>query len=158
VLGIVTPFMSTSFSIYISRLIPKIQIAVPPFRWLAISSVFTSLLIAATIDYLRKARRFRPKYELAYKAALALVITLNVWLTAHSIVFGAFSKPTYTAPVGFSDSGFTPKNATRPDEIPNTPSVVITPEGGASEIINWLPAYREIAVRVDQPSEVRLKT
>jgi 6-pyruvoyl-tetrahydropterin synthase-like protein len=158
ILGIATLFMSTSFSIYISRLIPKIQIAVPAFRWLAISSVFTSLLIAATFDYFRRARTFRPKYELAYKGALALVIALNVWLTAHGIIVGAFSKPTYSAPAGFIDSGFTPKNATRPAEIRNTPTVVITPEGGANEILKWLPTYREIAVRVDQPSEIRLKT
>jgi len=42
--------------------------------------------------------------------------------------------------------------------MPNTPSVLIKPEGGASEILKWLPTYREIAVRVDQPSEIRLKT
>ena len=158
ILGIVTPFMSISFSIYISRLIPKIQIAVPPFRWLAISSVFTCLLVAATIDLLRSSHSFRPKYELAYKAALAVVIGLNVWLTVHGIIFGAFSQQTYSAPPGFTDSGFTPKNATGPGEMPNTPTVVIKPEGGASEILKWLPTYREIAVRVDQPSEVRLKT
>ena len=158
ILGIVTPFMSTSFSIYVSRLIPKIQIAVPPFRWLAISSLFTSLLIAATIDLLRKARGIRPKYELAAKAALVVAIALNVWLTAQGIILDAFTKQTHGAQVGFSDSGFTPKDATRPGEMPNTSSVVIKPEGGASEILKWLPTQREIAVRVDQPSDVRLKT
>jgi 6-pyruvoyl-tetrahydropterin synthase related domain len=158
ILGIVTPFMSISFSIYISRLIPKIQIAVPPFRWLAISSVFTCLLVAATIDLLRSSHSFRPKYELAYKAALAVVIGLNVWLTAYGIILGAFSQQTHSASPGFSDSGFTPKDATRPAEMPDTPSVVIKPEGGVSEILKWLPTHREIAVRVDQPSEVRLKT
>src|SRR5215510_2619588 len=158
ILGIVTPFMSTSFSIYVSRFIPKIQIAVPPFRWLAISSLFTSLLIAATIDLLRRTRGLRPKYELAAKAALVVVIALNVWLTGQGIISDAFTKQTHTAQVGFSDSGFTPRDATRPAEMPNTPSVVIKPEGGASEILKWAPTYREIAVRVDQPSEVRLKT
>jgi hypothetical protein len=160
ILGIVTPFMSTSFSIYISRLIPKIQIAVPPFRWLAISSVFTSLLVAATIDLLRRSHSLRPKYELAYKTALCVVIALNLWLTVHGIIFGAFSQQTYSAIAfqGFSDSGFTPKDATRPAELPNTSSVVIKPEGGAVEILKWLPTHREIAVRVDQPSDIRLKT
>jgi 6-pyruvoyl-tetrahydropterin synthase related domain len=158
ILGIVTPFMSTSFSIYISRLIPKIQIAVPPFRWLAISSLFTALLIAATIDLLRRTHGIRPRYELASKAALVMAIALNVWLTAHGIILDAFTKQTQNAAVGFSDSGFTPKDATRPGEMPNTPSVMIRPEGGASEILKWLPTYREIAVRVDEPSEVRLKT
>ena len=160
ILGIATPFMATSFSIYISRLIPKIQIAVPPFRWLAISSVFTSLLIAATIDCLAKEGTFRHRYELAYKTALVLVIALNVWLTAHGIIFGALSRPTQTATPGssFIDSGFTPKNSTRPAEIPNTPSVVVTPDGGATEILKWLPTHRDIAVRVEQPSDVRIKT
>ena len=42
--------------------------------------------------------------------------------------------------------------------MPDTAAVVITPEGGASEVLQWLPTHREIAVRVDQPSELRIKT
>lgn len=158
ILGILTPFMSTSFSIHLSKLIPKIQIAVPPFRWLAISCMFTSLLVAASVDLLRKPQGLRPKHELAYKLSLGAVIVLNLWLTAHGIILGGLAKPTYSPPLQFVDAGFTPKDSTRPSNMPDTATVVITPEGGASEVLKWLPTHREIAVRVDQPSELRIKT
>jgi hypothetical protein len=158
ILAILTPFMSTSFSIQFSKLIPKIQIAVPPFRWLAISCMFTSLLVAAAIDLLREQRGLRPKHELAYKLSLGAVVALNLWLTAHGIILGALSKPTYSPPANFIEAGFTPKDSTRPSKMADTAAVVITPEGGASEVLQWLPTHREIAVRVDQPSELRIKT
>ncbi len=158
ILAILTPFMSTPFSMHLSKLIPKIQIAVPPFRWLAISCMFTSLLVAASIDFLRQQRGLRPKRELAYKLSLGAVLALNLWLTVHGIILGALAKPTYSPPVNFIEAGFTPKDSTRPANMPDTAAVVITPEGGASEVLQWLPAHREIAVRVDQPSELRIKT
>ena len=158
ILAILTPFMSTPFSMHLSKLIPKIQIAVPPFRWLAISCMFTSLLVAASIDLLREQRRLRPKQELAYKLSLGAVIALNLWLTGYGIILGALAKPTYSPPVNFIEAGFTPKDSTRPAKMPDTAAVVITPEGGAIEVLQWLPTHREIAVRVDQPSELRIKT
>jgi hypothetical protein len=158
ILAILTPFMSTPFSMHLSKLIPKIQIAVPPFRWLAISCLFTSLLVAVSIDFLRQQRGLKPKQELAYKLSLGAVIALNLWLTGYGIIIGALAKPTYSPPVNFIEAGFTPKDATRPAKMPDTAAVVITPEGGASEVLQWLPTHREIAVRVDQPSELRIKT
>jgi 4-amino-4-deoxy-L-arabinose transferase-like glycosyltransferase len=158
ILAILMPFMSTPFSMHLSKLIPKIQIAVPPFRWLAMSCMFTSLLVAASIDLLRQQRGLRPKRELAYKLSLGAVVVLNLWLTGYGIVLGALAKPTYSPSASFTDAGFTPKDSTRPAKMPDTAAVVITPEGGASEVLQWLPTHREIAVRVDQPSELRIKT
>ncbi len=157
-LGVLTPFMSTSFSISLSRLIPKIQIAVPPFRWLAISCMFTSLLLAASIDVLRTQRGVSATKKLAFGLSLVVVVSLNLWLTAHGIISGALSNPTQQRPESFVDAGFTPKDSTRPKEIADTPAVVITPGGGTSSILKWLPTFREVAVRVDQPSVVRMKT
>jgi len=157
-LGILTPFMSTSFSIHLSKLIPKIQIAVPPFRWLAISCLFTSLLVAAAIDVLRRWRVASSTRAVACTVALVVVIGLNLWLTAHGIILGALSNPTQHRPANFVDPGFTPKASTRPDELPDTAAVVISPEGGESSVLKWMPTYREVAVRVDQPSILRMKT
>ena len=158
ILGVLTPFMTTSFSIHISKLIPKIQITTPPFRWLAISCLFTSLLVAASIDLLRRHQGSNAKRQLAYKLSLGAVIVLNVWLTAHGIISGALTNPTNVPPTTFVDGGFIPKDATLPDKLPNTAAVVISPAGGASEIIRWEPQDREIAVKTDVPSTVRLKT
>jgi hypothetical protein len=157
ILGIVTPLMCTSFSIYISQLIPKIQIATPPFRWLAIACLFTSLLVAASIDVLKQ-RGPGTKTHLAYKLALGAAIVLNLWVTGNRIIAGALSNPTFVASAEFVDGGFTPKGSTSPDKLPDTAAVTITPEGGASELIQWGPTHRVVGVRVDQPSQMRLKT
>ena len=60
-MGIATAFMSTSFSIYISRLLPKIQVTVPAWRWLAIAGMFTSLIVAAVDRCTTKATRHPAK-------------------------------------------------------------------------------------------------
>jgi hypothetical protein len=157
ILGFATLFMSTSFSIYVSKLIPKIQVAVPPFRWLAIASVFASLSVAAVIEYLRKPSNIPPLWAWVYRAAVALVIMLNIWTTA-GVIRGALSNTTYIPPAYQIDSGFTPINSTRPTEIPDTAPVVIKPEGGLSETLRWDPQNRQVRVKVNEPSTVRLKT
>lgn len=156
-LGFAAAFMSTSFSIYISRLIPKIQVAVPPFRWLAIASVFTSLSVAAVIDYLREPSGKASAWAWVYRAAVAAAILLNVW-TAAGITRGALRNPTYAPPASFVDSGFTPRDSTRPDSLPDTAPVVIEPEGGLSETLRWDPQNRQVRVKVTEASTVRLKT
>jgi 6-pyruvoyl-tetrahydropterin synthase-like protein len=158
ILGVFAPFMSTSFSIHISRLIPRIQIATPPFRWLAIACLFTSLLVAASVDLLIKHRGLGAKQRLAYKLSLGAVILLNLWHTGHGVIPGALANQTFTPSTTFVDGGFTPKGSTLPDRLPETGLVVITPEGGAIEAIRWLPIHREVVVQLDQPSEVRMKT
>jgi len=158
VLGIIAPFMSTSFSIHFSKLIPRIQIATPPFRWLAIACLFTSLLVAASMDLLLKHRGLGAKQRLAYELSLGAVIVLNLWHTGHGVIPGALANPTFTPNINFVDGGFTPNGSTRPDKLPETGPVVITPEGGATEAIRWLPIHREFVVQLDQTSEVRMKT
>ena len=49
-----TVFMTTLYSYDIAKLLPKIEVAVPPFRWLAISSVFMSLFVAACFERFAK--------------------------------------------------------------------------------------------------------
>ncbi|HEX8091368.1 MAG TPA: 6-pyruvoyl-tetrahydropterin synthase-related protein, partial [Blastocatellia bacterium] len=157
ILGFAAAFMSTSFSIYISRLIPKIQVAVPPFRWLAIASVFVSLSVAAVIDYLREPLGKASAWVWVYRAAIAAAIILNIWTTA-GVMRGALTNPTYTPAASYVDSGFTPKDSTRPNNLPDTASVVIEPEGGLSETLRWDPQHRQVRVKVGEASTVRLKT
>lgn len=157
ILGFSTLFMTTTFSIYISKLIPKIQVAVPPFRWLAIASVFASLSAAAIIEYLSRPLKVATVWAWVYRAAIASAIILNVWTTA-DLIRAALVNPTYTPPANYVDSGFTPKGSTRPTELQDTPPVMIEPEGGVSEILRWDPQDRQVRVKLNQPSTVRLKT
>lgn len=157
ILGFAAAFMSTSFSIYISRLIPKIQVAVPPFRWLAIASVFASLSVAAVIDHLREPLGKASAWTWVCRAAVAAAIILNIW-TAAGVMRVALTNPTYTPPASYMDSGFTPKDSTRPNNLPDTAPVVIEPEGGLSETPRWDPQDRQVRVKVGETSTVRLKT
>lgn len=159
ILGIASIFMTSDLSIYISRLIPKIQLAVPPFRWLAIASLFLALLIAACVDRLHGLQVSKPKLLLACRIAVGAAIALNLWLTVHGVMIRALANPTHEVVFSqYGDSGATPKNSTLPHLLPDSAQVVITPEARASEVTQWLPTHREVAMQLDQPSEVRLKT
>lgn len=159
-MGIATLMMGTSFSFYISRLLPKIQITVPAWRWLALAGVFTSLLVAAAVDWVRQRDALGPRLLWACRAAVVLVIALNVWLSIKWSIIRPLSNPTYNHLTTSSvvESSWTPKNATHPQELADTPPVVIEPQGAAVEISRWDPQYREVHVRVTEPSTVRLKT
>lgn len=160
VMAITTTFMCTSFSVYISRLLPKIQVAVPAFRWLALAAIFLSLLVAATVDLLTKRSTLTPRLMWACRVAFALVIALNIVLSIRSTIIRPLSNPVYH-PVNTSDvveSSWTPKNATHPEQLPDTGLVVTQPEATAVDITKWDPEYRDIHVSLNQPSAVRLKT
>jgi hypothetical protein len=160
-MAIATTFMSTSFSGYISQLLPKIQITVPAWRWLALAAMFTSLLVAAAIDALRRQTAMPPRLLWACRAAVVVVILLNVWLSIRWSIIRPLSHPTfYPAPSASSvvESSWTPKNATHPQELPDTQLVLVQPEGAAVEVSRWEPQDREVQVKVEKPSIVRLKT
>jgi 6-pyruvoyl-tetrahydropterin synthase-like protein len=157
VLAIFAPFMSTSFSIHISKLIPRIQIAVPPFRWLAIACLFSSLIVAASIDHLRAHIELAQARKWAYRIAIGAVVALNLWLTFH-VINGALSNPVFNPSNIPMDVGFLPKGAARPDKLPDTARVIIEPEGGFQEVARWDPQYQQIHVKVNEQSRVRLRT
>ncbi|HSB10359.1 MAG TPA: 6-pyruvoyl-tetrahydropterin synthase-related protein [Blastocatellia bacterium] len=162
VMGLATVFMCTSFSIYVSKLLPKIQVAVPAWRWLVLASVFTALLIGACVDRLGKNSELNWRTLWGYRVLLGGAVTLALWVSVHGIIVGAMSNPTYHPKVdvisNLIEPNFTPKAASRPENLPDTPLVVIMPTGGSSEIISWQPQYREISVSLEAASVVRLKT
>ncbi|MFY9609843.1 MAG: 6-pyruvoyl-tetrahydropterin synthase-related protein, partial [Blastocatellia bacterium] len=158
-LGVLTAFMSTSFSIYLSKLIPRIQVATPAWRWLSIAGLFASLLVGAAVERLTAGPTFLSGKRLVYSAALAASLALSLWITVRYVIVEAVrSNPVHVFAAEYLDFGFTPRNSTPPDRLPETPLVMIRPESGVSEIGVWGRQHREIFVRVDQPSEVRLKT
>ena len=160
VMSIATTFMCTSFSIYVSRLLPKIQVTVPAWRWLALAAMFVSLLSAATIDLLRRRSALTPSLLWACRVAFALVLVVNLTVSIRSTIIKPLKNPTYH-PVSTSDvveSSWTPKDATHPQELPDTGLVVTKPESSVVEITKWEPEYREVHVSVSQPSTVRFKT
>jgi hypothetical protein len=95
---------------------------------------------------------------LAYVGGFAALIVFSLLFTVQGVIRGALSNARFSAPVNYVEAGFTPINSTVPQSLPETPSVVIQPEGGASEIIRWEPYHRLIAVRLELPSAVRIKT
>jgi hypothetical protein len=158
ILGIVATFMSTSFSIYISKLLPKIEIVSFAWRWLALSSLFTALVLSAAIDRLMSAGSIPERRRWVFRGALALLVIWNIGFSLWGVVGGALSNPPFTSPANYVEAGFTPRGSTVPENLPETSAVVIEPEGGVSEVVRWLPNSREVIVRLNEPSEVRLKS
>lgn len=161
VMGIAAVFMCTSLSIYVSRLLPKIQVAVPAWRWLVIASAFTALLVGACVDRLRKGSELCGRRLWGYRALLGGAMAFALWVSVHGTIVGALSNWTYKPKAVVTEllePNFTPKQASRPDDLPDTPAVVIAPAGGSSEIISWEPQHRQIAVKLEVPSIVRLKS
>jgi hypothetical protein len=158
VMAFTTTFMCTMFAISITKLIPKIQATVPAWRWLAISSVFTSLLVSASIHYLGNGFELGRLRLWLYRFAVGIVIALNIWISVQYAIIGALSNGAYAHPANFIEGGFTPKGATLPDRLPNSELVELRPEGGEIQISRWEPQSREVIVKVAQPTVVRLKT
>lgn len=161
VMAIATTFMSTSFSIYISKMLPRIQVAVPAFRWLAIAGMFTSLLIAATVDRLRSHSDLKPRLLLTCRIAFALIVALNIGVLISLTIIKPLSNPTYHPPGGPGDvveSGLTPRDSTHPEELADTQLALSQPATAQLEISRWDPEDREVHIRAGQPATLRLKT
>jgi hypothetical protein len=157
-LGITAIFMTTSFSVYVSALIPRIQVAVPANRWLVIAALFMALLTAAAIEQLQ-IRRDLPRFKLwSFRGAVTAILIVSVGFSIKYAILEALERSSYEMPAAFINTGFTPKGSTAPENLPDTPLAVLEPAGGISEVIEWEPQHRRLAVRVDQPSELRLKT
>ncbi|HKP12123.1 MAG TPA: 6-pyruvoyl-tetrahydropterin synthase-related protein [Blastocatellia bacterium] len=151
-------FMTTAFSYDIGRWLPKIELTVPPFRWLAVGTLFGAMLAGAAIERLRKGEGFSPRQLLAWRVAFGLVIALNLWVTFSGVIGNALKNPTFSPPQSYVEASMTPRDATRPDQLPDTALVVIEPPGGKSNVVTWMPERREIQVQLEQPSRVRLRT
>ena len=156
-----TIFMTTSYSYYVSVLIPKIQIAVPPFRWLAISCLFMALLVAACVDRLKHSLKLQPRKAMVYSLVLGAALALNFWVSVKGTIIGALSLPAFHRPGNMAtvtDDGFAPRGATLARDLPDTPLVVAEPEGASTEVVRWDPEDRLVYVNANVPTTVRLKT
>jgi hypothetical protein len=151
-------FMTTAFSYDIGRWLPKLELTVPPFRWLAVGTLFGALLAGAGIERLRRSEGFSPRQLWALRVAFGLVVALNLWVSYNGVIGGALKNGGFVPPHDYVESSMTPKDATRPGQLPDTPLVVIEPPGGSSNIVTWTPQRREVRVQLEQPSRVRLKT
>lgn len=158
VMGITTAFMCTSLSIYVSKLLPKIDVASFAWRWLVIAGLFTALLIAAAIDYLSRHSKMEARRLWFYRALIAAAIVLNIWITIGRVINGTLSNPPLDATANYIEAGFTPRGSADPHALPDTPQVTIQPEGGTSEVMLWQPYHRQIGVKVEESKRVRLKT
>jgi len=160
-MAIATTFMTTSYSVYISKLLPKIEVAVPSWRWLAVAGMFTCLLIAAAIDKLQQNKAYSSRVIWACRGAIGAVILTSLVLSIQKSVIRPLANETYYPAATAYDvveSSWTPKAATYPQELPDTPLAMSDPPGATIEISKWKPQQREIFVKADQTTLIRLKT
>jgi len=157
-LAVVTTIFNTSLAAPVLKLVPRIQVATPAWRWLAVAGFFGCLLIAAAVEKLSASDR-KPLWRvLVPRAAMVAVFIITILFSARYIVVEALASPTYKPPAVYVDSGFTPKGSTPPDRLPDVPLVRLEPGKGTSEIIRWDPQLRVVKVACESPGYLRLKT
>ena len=156
--GSVTTFMITSYSIYISKLIPKIEAVSFAWRWMVIAGAFTALLVGAAVDHLQRSFNLKPRALWLWRALVGAAVLLCIAVTVQSVVRGTLSNSSLKRRANHIEEAFVPKSAAGPNDLPDTQKVVIEPHGGSIEILKWEPQQREVHVKVDEQSRVRLKT
>jgi hypothetical protein len=155
VMAIVTTLMNTILSMPVSKLIPKIQIAVPAWRWMAVVSLFTALLAGAAFDLLSR-DGLRVTFAWLGRAVILLVVGGNIWFTVQNVITPTLLHGDYQRPEEFASSGFIPKDAGQPQDLPKTAKVVVI--DGLGEITRWDPMHREIDVTSKANTTLRLRT
>jgi hypothetical protein len=158
VVGSASLFMTTAFSYDIGRWLPKIELTVPPFRWLAVATLFASLLSGAAIERLRTTQGWSPRRLLVLRVAFGLILALNLLVSFYTVIGKALQNQSFAPSPNYVEASMTPRDATRPEQLPDTAPVVLDPPTGHSNVVTWLPEHREIRLQLEQPSRVRLKT
>src|SRR5262249_39464732 len=117
ILAVLALFMSTPFSIRISKLIPRIDVATPAWRWLAIATFFASLLFAAAVSRVLGRAGNNRIVVWAYRGTIVALCAVSLWITVkYAIVEPVRTRQAYPISSNHLDSGFTPKDSTRPDK------------------------------------------
>src|SRR5205085_11671392 len=119
---------------------------------------FGALLAGAGVERLRQADGWSPRRLLTLRVAFGLVIALNLLVSFSGVIGKALKNSSFAPPQSYVESSMTPRDATHPEQLPDTALVVLDPPSGRSNIVTWLPERREIRLQLEQPSRVRLKT
>jgi hypothetical protein len=156
VMAVVTTLMNTIISMPVSKLIPKIQISVPAWRWMVIVSLFTSLLAGAAFDRLQRREGFPALLSWVGRATIILLVGANIWFSIKGVLIPALSHEEYQRPEEFAASGFIPKDSKEPQNLPKTEKVIVM--DGTGEILRWDPMYRVVEVTAKSSTTLRLRT
>jgi hypothetical protein len=156
--GVVATFMATPLSFYVSRLLPKIEVLMFPWRWLLFMTFCGAMGAAAVLERLRSRVPASSKMLAAYRVGIAVVILWNGWTAIHSVVLGAFSNPNLRRLAVFEVGNLFPKGAYPPSMLMNTPEAVLVSGGGIVKVLRWEPVYREVLVVLEKESVLRLKS
>ena len=156
-MAITTTFMATSLSVYISRLIPRIEAVSFPWRWMVIATFFTALVVAAAIDRLLTAGVFSWRISSVCRIAATAGIGLVVWYTIQGVILPTRSRQRLLPPPNFVESGFIPVGATQPQNLMAGPLASLN-TAGEVEVIRWDPLHREVRLASTQPTILKLRT
>ena len=161
IVAIFSFFMSVPLSKPLWSLIPKLSEVQFPWRWLAVTSLTGSVLLAWSIPvWLQLFRtRIRPLYfvpALGFVLSLLFVATQVVWDSDYmpKREFDSF-LPTIRAPVSFKD--WLPVEAQELIQLPRmAKNVEITSRQVTVEA--WEPEFRKFTISEGMQAEARIKT
>jgi hypothetical protein len=158
ILALATTLMTTALSAPVSSILPKIQLVGFPCRWLAVSGLFTALLVGAAIEGLTTLAQTNRLKLWTGGAVLLAVIVLNVGATIGWVVLRALSNPPLRIPDSLIEPNYTPKDSMPPDQLPDAPPARLMLQEGSTLIGRWDPQYREITEESRVQNWLRLKS
>jgi hypothetical protein len=158
IMAVATIFMATPYSIYISRLIPRINSVCFAWRWLVIACFCIAFVLTAAIDFLIKRPEWKPIKVWGYRTAVGAIILANIWISVNPIMLGSFDRGNLNAPPDRMERGFVPKGGAAPPILPASPNFSFVSGTGKMESIIWEPLYRAVTLDLKDLSIVRVKT
>jgi len=158
--GCFASFMMTRASYSLGVRIPKIDIGVFSWRMLSITTLMAALLIGlcaqAGLEAYRQRKRLR-SYVLGGIAALALAG--GIAFTVIEVVAPVWSNPLFQPESEHLNLAIIPRTApSDPEDLPEVDPVELDQENGSVRVERWDPQHREIAVDLEEPDQVWIRT
>jgi hypothetical protein len=152
-------FMMTPLSLPLWNLVRPLQQTQFPWRWLALSSMFGSILVAASLPYWAKFRRGKKRYLFLLAAgsiALSLAFSLShIVREAHYLSAPEFHSALSSIP---GSPGVTQWLPVWAKEQPRNMEGRVESKGRALSIESWEPAKRVLNISAGTAEEVRVRT
>ncbi len=156
--GVVATLMVTQLSAPISRLIPRIAVVTFAWRWMVVVSFLAAVAVGLALERLRNHPEASPLKLWACRAAVALVLLGNLWVTGYSIMRNGLKSPAMRFPSTHVEDLFYPKGAEPPRTLIHTPEAFLIAGSGKVQVLRWGALNRELIVTLDREGELRLKS
>lgn len=156
VMGIAVTLMATPLASGVSRVIPKLEQVLFPWRWLVVGAFLGVVPVAAAVERLRGLPA-SPRKAM-WTSVIAMLLAGNAWAMEHTVMRWALQNPDLPVPATRVDTLFFPAGAASPQILRGSAKARLVNGGGSVQVVRWEPFYREISVDLERAATLRLRT